>query len=126
MPDIVPINPAQVPLGTPTPGIAPPAPTPPAPPVLIGPSLLTSGQDLRPPYPASLQRQGKEAALRLRLDIDTTGRVTRVTLLNQADARFFKAAERHIKKVWRYSPATRGGAAEATSLTVTLRFELTD
>ncbi|WP_343344607.1 energy transducer TonB [Sphingomicrobium sp. XHP0239] len=124
--DPVPINPATVPLGPVTPNVAPPAPTPPVPPAPVSASLLTSGSDLRPPYPAALQRQGKEAALRLRLDVDARGRVTSVTLLNEADPRFFRAAREHVMKVWRYTPATRGGTPVASTQTVTLRFQLTD
>ena len=126
-PDIPLVNIADIPLGPQTPTVEVPAPSPPAPiPALVAARLLTSGADLRPPYPASLQRQEKEAALRLRLQIDARGRVTDVTLLNQADRRFFDAAEKHLKRVWRYSPATRGGNPIASDLTVTLRFELTD
>ena len=62
--------------------------------------------------------------LRLRLEIDAAGRVTSVTPIGEVDRAFLRSAERHIKRVWRYLPATRGGEAVATTETVTLRFEM--
>ncbi|MEN3972597.1 energy transducer TonB [Sphingomicrobium sp. XHP0235] len=119
----VPINPVPAPrVPAPQPGSPAVEAAPPIAPTSA--SLITSGADLKPPYPAALQRRGEEAALRLRLEVDARGRVVAVTPLNDADPRFVAAAEKHLKRVWRYEPATRDGKAVATSLTVTLRFEL--
>ncbi|MCM8558122.1 energy transducer TonB [Sphingomicrobium sediminis] len=86
--------------------------------------LLTPSSQLRPPYPRIMERRGVEAALRLRLSIDASGRVTGVEAVGNVESAFFEAAEDHIKKVWRYAPATRGDQAIASTKTVTLKFEL--
>ena len=88
--------------------------------------LKTPPYRLKPDYPAAKRRLGEEALLRLRLDIDAAGRVTRVTPLGEFDTVFFASAERHILKVWRYEPATLGGDAVATQTTVSLQFSMED
>lgn len=122
------VDPAPVIDPVPAPQVGPS--TPPAPsltpiaPVLVGATLLTSGPDLQPPYPSSAIRNGEEAVLRLRLAIDAHGRVTAVTPVGRADPAFVRAAERHLKRVWRYAPASRDGTAVASTETITLRFVL--
>ena len=86
--------------------------------------FVTPADDVRPPYPASKQRMAEEASLRLALQIDERGRVTSVTPVGAADPVFLEAARRHILKRWRYAPATEGGSAVASRITITLRFEL--
>ncbi|WP_265587495.1 energy transducer TonB [Sphingomicrobium arenosum] len=93
-------------------------------PPLIGATLLTSGADLQPPYPARKIRDGEEAVLQLRLSIDARGRVTAVEPVGNADRDFLRAAERHLKRVWRYAPATKAGEAVASTTVITLRFVL--
>lgn len=88
--------------------------------------LKTPPHRLKPDYPASKRRSGEEALLRLRLEIDAAGRVTRVTPLGEFDSVFFASAERHILKNWRYEPATLGGDAVATQTTVSLQFSMED
>ena len=86
--------------------------------------FVTPAGDIRPPYPASKQRMAEEASLRLSLQIDERGRVTSVSPVGAADPVFLEAARRHILKRWRYAPATEGGSAVASRITITLRFEL--
>ena len=86
--------------------------------------FVTPADDVRPPYPASKQRMAEEASLRLSLQIDERGRVTSVSPVGAADPVFLEAARRHILKRWRYAPATEGGSAVASRITITLRFEL--
>ena len=88
--------------------------------------LKTPPHRLKPDYPASKRRSGEEALLRLRLEIDAAGRVTRVTPLGEFDSVFFASAERHILKNWRYEPATLGGDAIADDTVVSLQFTLDD
>lgn len=88
--------------------------------------LKTPPHRLKPDYPASKRRSGEEALLRLRLDVDAAGRVTRVTPLGSFDPVFFEAAERHILRHWRYEPATLGGDAIADDTIVSLQFTLDD
>ena len=62
--------------------------------------------------------------LRLRLSIDARGRVTAVEPIGTADPAFLASARAHLIRVWRYKPATEDGRAVASTLTITLRFEL--
>lgn len=86
--------------------------------------FTTPADEVRPPYPASKQRLGEEASLLLTLSIDPRGRVVAVDQVGRADAAFLDAARRHILRHWRYQPATDGGQAVASRITITLRFEL--
>lgn len=87
---------------------------------------LTAASDLRPPYPQSKLLAGEEAALTLRLTVDENGRVVAVDPIGHADPVFLSAARRHLLAHWRYKPAMQGGRAVASTLVVTLRFELDD
>ena len=101
-----------------------PVPDLPQPIVRKAARFVTPADDVRPPYPASKQRMAEEASLRLSLQIDERGRVTSVSPVGAADPVFLEAARRHILKRWRYAPATEGGSAVASRITITLRFEL--
>ncbi len=100
----------------------PPLPTPAV--VKVGPRAATPADLLRPPYPESMRRTEEEAVLRLRLSIDPRGRVTAVEPVGAADPAFLASARSHLLRYWRYRPATEDGRAVASSLVITLRFEL--
>lgn len=85
---------------------------------------LTPASDLKPPYPESKLLAGEEAVLTLRLTVDENGRVVGVDPIGRADPVFLAAARRHLMSRWRYKPAMQGGHAVASTLVVTLRFEL--
>jgi len=104
----------------------PPLPFPPPQPVGIsrGAQLVTPATDLRPPYPQSKLLAGEEAALKLRLTIDESGRVVAVDPVGRADPVFLSAARRHLLAHWRYKPAMKDGRAVPTSIVISLRFEL--
>lgn len=111
------------------PAIDPPKPLPlplPGPPAIerVGAKLLTSADRLKPHYPSSKLASGEEAVLRLRLSIDERGRVVSVDPVGAADGAFLVAARRHLLAQWRYKPAMEGGRAVATSIVITLRFQL--
>lgn len=97
---------------------------PPPAPVRVAARPLTPPDLLRPPYPESKQRSEEEAVLRLRLTIDARGRVTAVEPVGNADSAFLSAARAHLIRHWRYRAATEDGRAVASSLVITLRFEL--
>lgn len=118
LPDIGPM--LEQPL--PRPPALPPAPA--AEVVRIGPRALTPADLLRPPYPEALRRSEEEAVLRLRLSIDARGRVVSVEPVGAADDAFLAAARSHLIRYWRYRPATEDGRPVASTLTITLRFEL--
>lgn len=106
-----------------------PTPQPPLPKaevVRVPARAMTPPDLLRPPYPESMRRTEEEATLRLRLSIDARGRVTAVEPLGAADPAFLASARSHLVRHWRYRPATEDGKAVASSLVITLRFELED
>lgn len=93
-------------------------------PVMVAARLAIADSALKPPYPLDKRRLGEEASLRLRLTIDTRGRVTAVEPIGKADPSFLEAARRHILRVWRYKPATEDGIAVGSSTVISLAFRL--
>lgn len=119
-----PLPPTPGPIGT---GIEVVPPSPPLPahiPVRTGLRFITAADQVRPPYPDDKRRQEQEASLRLRLSIDSRGRVVAVEPVGAVDPSFFAAARKHLLAHWRYAPATEDGRAIASSTVITLRFEL--
>ena len=108
----------------PLPPRADPVPAPVPDPVRIAAKLLTPASELRPPYPDSMLASGEEAVLRLRLTIDTRGRVVGVEPIGRADRAFLETARRHLLANWRYKPASEDGRAVVSSIAVSLRFQL--
>lgn len=98
----------------------------PSTPVRVAARAITPSDLLRPPYPESKRRSEEETVLRLRLSIDARGRVVGVEPAGSADPAFVASARTHLMRHWRYRPATEDGQAVATSLVITLRFELED
>jgi protein TonB len=95
-------------------------------PVRIGPRFATNESSLRPPYPLDKRRAEEEATLRLKLSIDTHGRVVAVEPVGPTDPSFLEAARRHILRAWRYKPATEDGVAVPSSTVINLSFRLED
>lgn len=126
VPDLRPADP-YIPPQNPAPDIgAQPLPTPDVPKsvVRVGPKAATPEGALRPPYPEAKRRLAQEAVLRLRLSIDERGRVRSVEPLGAADPMFLASARTHLIRNWRYAPAMEGGRPVASSIVITLRFEL--
>lgn len=134
---LVPLPPIDSPLVSPTPtpsfdDLVGPAldpgpkvlPVPIPAPVKIGARLITPPSELKPPYPRTKLASGEEAVLRLSLSIDERGRVVAVEPIGRADRVFLDAARRHLLAHWRYKPASEDGRAVASTIAVTLRFEL--
>jgi protein TonB len=117
---ITPPNPSQVLVGaTGTIELPPPHMV-----VKLGPQLATPESELKPPYPPSKLITEEEATLRLKLAIDERGRVIAVDPVGNADRTFLEAARRYLIAHWRYKPATEDGRAVASSMVITLRFQL--
>lgn len=95
-------------------------------PVRIAARFNTPDSALRPPYPLDMRRAEEEATLKLRLTIDTRGRITAVEPVGAANPSFLEAARRHIIRAWRYKPATEDGVAVPSSTVITLSFRLED
>lgn len=92
--------------------------------VKLGPTLLTSSADLKPPYPQSKLLTEEEAVLRLKLTIDERGRVVAVEPVGRADRVFLDAARNYLIGHWRYRPASEDGRAVGSTEVITLRFQL--
>jgi periplasmic protein TonB len=99
------------------------------------PTASTSGQGLaltfprrkrptKPEYPALLERQGIEADVQVRVDLDREGRVARVSILTPAAQPEFNRAARATALAEQFEPARRGGEPIPYSLSFTYRFRL--
>ena len=104
--------------------VIPMIPKPITSPIHHDPRLLTPPSELKPPYPPSKILSEEEAVLTLRLSIDERGRVVAVEPVGRADRDFLDAARRHLLAHWRYQPAMDDGHAVASSMVITLRFQL--
>ena len=58
------------------------------------------------------------------IDLRLCQSVVAVDPVGPADSAFIDSARRHLIKSWRYTPATEDGRAIATTITITLRFEI--
>jgi protein TonB len=101
-----------------------PRPVPTFSPARSAARLLTSPDQLKPPYPPAKLLAEEEAVLKLRLTIDAHGRVVAVEPVGNADPVFLDAARQHLLAHWRYQPATEDGQPIASTMLITLRFEL--
>lgn len=108
----------------PGPAVAEPQPLPRPPVITRGPQLLTSGAELRPPYPLVKETIGEEATLTLRLLINEKGRVLTVDPIGRADPTFAEVARRHIIIHWRFRPAVNSGQPTMSSTVITVAFRL--
>lgn len=109
--DLPPVKPTP----TPTPSATPE-------PVLTGPIQI--GTDAQPAYPPSLQRQGVEGVVVVRVLIGTDGRVKQVEIVSSDDPAFADATERQALRKWRFRPATRDGVPVESWKKLTVRFQL--
>ena len=78
----------------------------------------------QPDYPASEQRREIEGVAKVRVLIGTDGRVKAVELVSTDSPGFFAETKRRALSKWRFTPATRGGVAEESWKTMTVRFEI--
>lgn len=86
--------------------------------------LLTSGAELKPPYPPMKLLNEEEGAVTVKLTIDDNGHVVAVDPVGRADPAFLASARKHVMAHWRFKPASEDGHAIASTSVVTLRFEL--
>ena len=93
-------------------------------PIHIGAQFFTPERDVKPPYPPIKLASGEEATLKLRLTIDEVGRVVAVDPIGRADPIFLASARRHLLARWHYKPASEDGRAVASTMVITLRFQL--
>lgn len=81
-------------------------------------------RDFQPDYPPSELREQRDGLVTVRVRIGADGRVKAVESLSATSPAFFEATRRQALGRWRFKPATRGGVAEESWQTLTVRFEL--
>lgn len=112
-------------------------PADPGPPVALDPpkpivALIGASQDSRylrdfqPEYPSQEIRAQRDGVVTLRVLIGADGRVKAVEPLSATSDAFFAVTKRQALGKWRFRPATRGGVAEESWKTMTVRFRLED
>ncbi|WP_354309481.1 energy transducer TonB [Sphingomonas trueperi] len=103
--------------------IDPPAPVP----ALIGPTTDPRyARDFQPEYPAQEMRAQRDGLVTLRVLIGADGRVKAVEPVSATSDAFFAVTKRQALGKWRFRPATRGGVAEESWKTMTVRFRIED
>ncbi len=78
----------------------------------------------QPDYPPFEQRNEIEGISRVRVLVGTDGRIKAVEDAGTTSPGFFNETRRRALAKWRFKPATRGGAAEESWVTMTVRFRL--
>lgn len=122
LPDTLP--PIQKPADTgPVTVLDPPKPIAP----LIGPTTDPRyAQDFQPEYPSQEIRAQRDGLVTLRVLIGTDGRVKAVEPVSATSDAFFAVTKRQALGKWRFRAATRGGVAEESWKTMTVRFRIED
>jgi protein TonB len=101
-----------------------PADPPPAPKLVFAELDPRYAGAFQPDYPASEQRREIEGVAKVRVLVGTDGRVKAVELVSTDSPGFFAETKRRALTKWRFTPATRGGMAEESWKTMTVRFEI--
>ncbi|NYT41691.1 energy transducer TonB [Sphingomonas sp. R-74633] len=96
----------------------------PAPP-LIG-ATRDGRAEFQPEYPASELRLQRDGSVSVKVLVGTNGRVKAVEQLSATSSAFFDATRRQALSKWRFKPATRGGVAQETWMTLTVTFRIQD
>ncbi|HEX8909953.1 MAG TPA: TonB family protein, partial [Anaeromyxobacteraceae bacterium] len=78
----------------------------------------------RAEYPEEARRLGVEGEVRLRVVVDEEGRVREAKVLRDPGHGFGAVAARAARAYCRFRPAQKDGAAVATEIPYTIRFEL--
>ncbi|MCW5647399.1 MAG: energy transducer TonB [Sphingopyxis sp.] len=104
--------------------VTPPADPPPLPKLVFAELDPRYAGVFQPDYPASEQRREIEGVARVRVLIGTDGRVKAVELVSTDSPGFFAETKRRALAKGRFKPATRGGIAEESWKTMTVRFEI--
>jgi periplasmic protein TonB len=125
-----PIDPVVDPIPTPTdPVIGKDPPTviesvPAVPPLIEAKLDPRYKSTFQPDYPPYEQRNEIEGTVRVRVLVGADGRVKDVVELTSSSPGFFNETKRRALSKWRFKPASRGGTAEESWVTMTVRFEL--
>jgi len=83
-------------------------------------------EDFQPAYPASELREQRDGRVSVRVLVGTNGRVKAVEQVSATSPAFFDATRRQALSKWRFKPATRGGVAEESWMTLSVTFQIKD
>ena len=119
-----PTPPFVLPTGSGTGGLTVDPPPLPKPPLVLAELDPRYAGAFQPEYPASEQRREIEGMAKVRVLIGTDGRVKAVELVSSDSQGFFEETKRRALAKWRFKPATRGGVAEESWKTMTVRFQI--
>jgi protein TonB len=97
----------------------------PPPPLLPATADPRFARDFQPDYPATELRLQREGNVAVRIRIGADGRVKEVQQVSATSSAFFEATRRHALARWRFKPASRGGKAEDSWKTMSVRFVIT-
>ncbi|NIJ65761.1 protein TonB [Sphingomonas leidyi] len=124
-PDIPPVQPdiaKPVEAGRPV-TVDPPKPAP----ALVGARRDPRYADaFQPNYPASELRAQRDGRVSVRVLVGPDGRVKAVEQVSATSAAFFEATKQQALSKWRFKPATRGGVAEESWMTLSVTFQIKD
>lgn len=83
-----------------------------------------SGYQVKPPYPAEAQRLGLEGVCVIEMEIDATGKVVGVRLVEGTGHDCLDAAAISAARMWRFRPAHRNGIPEPATIRKRFQFKL--
>ena len=102
----------------------PPDPPPVHKVVKRGATMTTSPDDLQPPYPPNLQREGKQGSVAVRVFVGLDGRPRDIVMVRTDDPDFFTAAKIWGLRHWRFKPASEDGVPVEAWFNLTVRFTI--
>ena len=98
----------------------------PAPPLIGAIRDKRYAEDFQPTYPAARLRSQEDGKVTVKVLVGANGRVKAIEQLSATGSDFFEATRRQALSKWRFKPATRGGVAEESWMTLTVSFRIQD
>lgn len=89
-------------------------------------TALTPMIQIKPIYPSKAKRMELEGYVKVRLEVDTTGKVTKITILEAKPQNVFEHAAQKALRRWKFRARTIEGKPVAQSGVLTLKFTLDD
>ncbi|MDG2533688.1 TonB family protein [Sphingomonas sp. HITSZ_GF] len=83
-------------------------------------------EDFQPPYPTAKLRSQEDGRVSVKVLVGADGRVKAVEQLSATSQDFFEATRRQALSKWRFKPASRGGVAEESWMTLSVTFRIQD
>jgi len=89
-------------------------------------SALTPMVQIKPAYPDRAKRMGVEGYVKVRLNVDATGHVVSIQVIESKPKGVFERSVKRTLKRWKFRPKTVNGKAVAQSGELRLNFKLQD